>query len=115
MKLNELENVINIDIKSSLARFGNIESFYIKYLKKIVEDRNFEKIGIGIEQKDIKMISESAHTLKGVTGNLGLTKLFEISQELTKAKNLSEEKILALYEELKVEMEKTREILARLD
>lgn len=115
MKLNELESVISIDIKSSLARFGNMESFYVKFLKKFVDDKSFEVLSEGIEQRDIKVISESAHTLKGVTGNLGLTKLFEISQELMKAKDLSEEKILALYEELKVEMEKTREILAKLD
>lgn len=115
MKLNELESVISIDIKSSLTRFGNMESFYVKFLKKFIEDKNFELLSEGVEQGDIKVISETAHTLKGVTGNLGLIKLFKISQELMKAKDLSEEKILALYGELKVEMEKTKEALAKLD
>ena len=35
MNLNELKDTIDIDIQGSLARFGNMESFYIKFLKKI--------------------------------------------------------------------------------
>lgn len=42
MKLDELKEII--DIKSSLARFGNMESFYIKFLKKFVDDRSFESM-----------------------------------------------------------------------
>ena len=35
MELKDLKNVIDIDIDGSLARFGNMESFYIKFLKKL--------------------------------------------------------------------------------
>lgn len=115
MKLNELKEKMDIDIENTLARFGNMESFYIKFLKKFVDDKNFETLSEGIEKRDIKIVKESAHTLKGVTGNLGITRLYEISVKLMKIEELSWEEILTLYEDLKKEMEKTREILKKLD
>lgn len=41
MELKDLKNVIDIDIDGSLARFGNMESFYIKFLKKFIDDKSF--------------------------------------------------------------------------
>ncbi len=115
MKLIELENIIDIEIEKSLVRFGNMESFYIKFLKKFIDDKSLQSLTEGIERGDLKKVGESAHTLKGVAGNLGLKKIYELSMELMKVESLTKDEINSLYEELKIEMEKTVEALSKLD
>lgn len=115
MKLNDLKNKIEIDIEGSLARFGNMESFYIKFLKKFVDDKSFETLSSGIENKNLKDIKDGAHTLKGVAGNLGLKKIYDISKKLMEINDEVDENILMLYKDLKNEIEKTKEILKNLD
>lgn len=115
MKLNDLKNKIEIDIEGSLARFGNMESFYIKFLKKFVDDKSFETLSSGIENKNLKDIKDGAHTLKGVAGNLGLKKIYDISKKLMEINDEIDENILMLYKDLKNEIEKTKEVLKNLD
>ncbi|WP_294705537.1 Hpt domain-containing protein [uncultured Fusobacterium sp.] len=115
MKLNDLKNKIEIDIEGSLARFGNMESFYIKFLKKFVDDKSFETLSSGIENKNLKDIKDGAHTLKGVAGNLGLKKIYDISKKLMEINDEVDENILMLYKDLKNEIEKTKEVLKNLD
>ncbi len=115
MKLNDLKNKIEIDIEGSLARFGNMESFYIKFLKKFVDDKSFETLSSGIENKNLKDIKDGAHTLKGVAGNLGLKKIYDISKKLMEINDEVDENILMLYKALKNEIEKTKEVLKNLD
>lgn len=115
MKLNDLKNKIEIDIEGSLARFGNMESFYIKFLKKFVDDKSFETLSSGIENKNLKDIKDGAHTLKGVAGNLGLKKIYDISKKLMEINDEIDENIIMLYKDLKNEIEKTKEVLKNLD
>lgn len=117
MKLNDLKNKIeiDIDIEGSLARFGNMESFYIKFLKKFVDDKSFETLSSGIENKNLKDIKDGAHTLKGVAGNLGLKKIYDISKKLMEINDEIDENIIMLYKDLKNEIEKTKEVLKNLD
>ena len=82
MELKDLKNVIDIDIDGSLARFGNMESFYIKFLKKFIDDKSFINLKEALENNNIDKIGEEAHTLKGVAGNLGLNKVYQYSVEL---------------------------------
>lgn len=116
MKLNDLRDVIEIDIKSSLARFGNMESFYVKYLKKFIDDKSFENLKQALENNDIGKVGEEAHTLKGVAGNLGLTKIYKYSMEIMElAKENSVDKIKSVTEKLEEEMSKVVEVLKKLD
>ena len=115
MELKDLKNVIDIDIDGSLARFGNMESFYIKFLKKFVDDKSFETLSSGIENKNLKDIKDGAHTLKGVAGNLGLNKVYQYSVELmrlAKENNLAE--IKEIVEKLEEEIEKVISALKNL-
>lgn len=116
MNLRELKEKIDIDIDGSLARFGNMESFYIKFLKKFIDDKSFENIKEALKEKNIEKLGEEAHTLKGVSGNLGLNNIYGYSVELMRA---SKEKNLVEIEEfvtkLEVELKIVIEELKKLD
>lgn len=116
MNLNELKDIIDIDIQGSLARFGNMESFYIKFLKKFIDDKSFINLKEALENNDIDKVGVEAHTLKGVAGNLGLTKVYQYSVEIMRlTKEGTIEEIKDLASKLEEEMQLVIEALKKLD
>lgn len=85
MALNkeELES-IGVDIEHTMERFLNNEALYMKFLKKVEEDPNFEHLRSSLAEKDYKNAVAYAHTLKGVTANLGLNILYNDFTEMVK-------------------------------
>lgn len=65
------------DYQLTLGRFMGNEKMYMKFLGMLFQDENLDKLGDALEQMDIQGAFEAAHTLKGVTGNMGLTPLYE--------------------------------------
>ena len=61
----------------------NNEAFYLKLVKMATADENFKKLDDTLEAKDWEGAFNAAHALKGVVGNLELTPLYEVMQELT--------------------------------
>ena len=51
---------------------GN-ENFYLRMVKLIPGDPNFQKLYDSIEKGDLEGAFSAAHALKGSTGNLSLT------------------------------------------
>ena len=82
MKLYDLQDIINIDIKGSLERFSNYEPMYLKYLKKFVCEPTFDEFLKAIDSGNAEAIENTAHTLKGICGNLGLSDLFDIYNKI---------------------------------
>lgn len=76
MTLKDLQGLIEIDITGSLARFSNYEPMYLKYLKRFLTEPTYDALLSAVAAQDFKGIECSAHTLKGISGNLGLTALF---------------------------------------
>ena len=66
-----------IDIEGGLYRTGNDYSFYIRHLRRFLNDTNMEMLCDALNRGDMKQSFFFAHTLKGVTGNLGLTPLYQ--------------------------------------
>ena len=58
------------------ARFMGKEDMYIKFLNMFEKDDNIRKLENSIGSGDLTAAFEAAHTLKGVTANLGLTPLY---------------------------------------
>ena len=56
-----------------------------RMIKKFMESNSYNQIMDAYMAGNIKEVFALAHTLKGVSGNLALTKLFEIASELTEA------------------------------
>lgn len=74
---NELMDA-GVDYNTTLERFMGKEDLYEKFLFKFIDDRNFIQFEENILNKDVQAAYKSAHILKGLSGNLGFDKMFEI-------------------------------------
>lgn len=78
MDLKELATHINMDLAGTLKRFSNMEPIYKKYLKRFPDEPTFQKFLQDIQDTtNLEAIEVSAHTMKGICGNLGLQDLYE--------------------------------------
>ncbi len=91
-----------------------------EFLKELVDTfksdypQKLTKIYQAIKEKDFKTISETAHTLKGASGNLSLARVYKLSFELEKmAKEGVLKDIEKVYQDLEVELEKFKEFTSR--
>ena len=62
-----------------------------RMIKKFMDTNSYGSLIKAYEANDIKQVFSLSHALKGVAGNLALTKLFEIASELTEATRNKEE------------------------
>jgi len=77
-----MERTEYINIDEALKRMMGKKAMYAKLLKTFLTMEDFDKLDAAIAEKDCKTASEIAHSIKGVTGNLSLIKLFEESAAL---------------------------------
>lgn len=91
---------LGCNIQDGVKRFLSKKDLYIRMLKKFPESASGSNLIAFIEKGDSVAAAETAHTLKGVTGNLSLTPLYTAYTEivsllrtgrLTEAKKLLEE------------------------
>ena len=67
------------DYDAALARFMGKQAIYEKYLRKLPEDAHMDAAWAALEQQDEAELLEQVHAIKGLTGTLGITGLFEQS------------------------------------
>lgn len=75
MKLREGMQELGMDVDVTLNRFMNNENMYRKFLKKTEDDPTYEELKDAVKRMDYDIIERSAHTLKGVAGNMGFGQL----------------------------------------
>lgn len=68
-----------IDLQSAVARLMNNEALYLRLLKKFPADKSYQELIDGLAAKDYDMAFRGAHTLKGVSGNLSMNDLMDIT------------------------------------
>lgn len=66
------------DVDGTLNRFLGNENLYKKFIRIFFERENPEKMREQYRNKKYDELLMAAHMYKGITGNLGLTKLFEM-------------------------------------
>lgn len=64
------------DVDGAMERFLADEVLYKDCLKMFARDEGFETLGTAITEKNYKDAFDAAHTLKGVSANLGLLPLY---------------------------------------
>ena len=66
-----------------MARCLNREDFYLRLVKTVPGEPNFEKLEKAIADGDLDAGFEAAHSLKGVLSNLSLTPIAQPVSEMT--------------------------------
>ena len=75
-------NSLGADTAGAVQRFGGNAALYERFLLKFPEDDSFRRTGEAREAGDWEAMLAAAHTLKGVSGNLGLTGVYEASSKI---------------------------------
>ena len=78
------------DIKSSeyinstdaLSRIGGNASLYKRLLGRFIDGNHYEVLSSAVEEGDLEEAARQAHTLKGVSANLSLSKINTLTAEL---------------------------------
>lgn len=73
------------DMDATMERFIGDEALYDRCFHIFLEDPSFLTLEKALEQRDYTAAFQAAHTLKGVSGNLGLTPLYTSVCEITAA------------------------------
>ena len=60
------------DVDTVLKRFLGNEAMYMKFIMKFLDDKSYQGLIENIGKRDYEEAFKSAHTLKGVTANLGI-------------------------------------------
>lgn len=94
------------DVKTTINRFMGKEELYLKFIMKFLEDKNMDSLLENLDKKDYDGVFNSAHSLKGVTGNLGLNPIYEAAARICdllrgkKPEEVDVEKLQELKEQL---------------
>ncbi len=97
-----------VNLDEALERFMGNEELLLRFLKKFTNDPSYQSLSKAMNE-------EAAHALKGVCGNLSISRLFELvckEVELLRGGNGGEEakqcylEVVAEYEKVIAELEK---------
>lgn len=108
VEMDNQELKIYIDLDAGLGRVRGNKMIYGKMLGMFTGSEEFAKLEEALAAEDWPKVGEVAHGIKGMTGNLGFTKLFEVSTELMlKAREGKPQD--SLIEDYRQALEKTRQ------
>lgn len=79
MKVSDFRQIFEAyggDYTATIKRFVGNEKMYLRILNMLFANENLQNLQDSVEQEDWDGAFAAAHTLKGVTGNLGLQPLY---------------------------------------
>ncbi len=112
MTLQELYESIDGSYEQA-AKVLRVDKLIEKHIKKFADNGVVEKLLEAGETLDPEEMFETAHALKGICGNLGLTKLYDLASELSdefrpgNERQHSDEEVRATLDEVKAVYDKT--------
>lgn len=95
--MKEKLTAVGVEYDEVLKRFMGKEDFYLRMLKKFLDDKNYDGLKQAVEQKNWPEAFTYAHTVKGLCGNLGLGGMLQYVVPLTeelRAEPYNEESIV---------------------
>ena len=84
MGIKEFYSEIGSSYKDVADRLGS-EDFILHFVVKFKEDKNFDLLKAALKNGDTDTAFRAAHTLKGVSANLGFTALYNAVSQITEA------------------------------
>lgn len=116
MELKEFYKEIGADADVVIKRMGLTEKHLKKYLRKFMDNQEYKKLSKAVAEQDYYNVEWAAHTIKGVTANLGLTILFDDFQKIVDSvRNEKNKDIDRLYQDASVDYEHVMNLLAKVD
>lgn len=82
MTVTEFYSKIGGDYENAVNRFKS-EALIKRFLPMFLNDPSFNELTSALENDDIQTAFRAAHTLKGVSANLSLSRLNTVSAEIT--------------------------------
>lgn len=82
MNINEFYNVIEGNYDDVLKRLMK-EQRIVKYVSKFTTDKSYDELISTLSEKNYPDAFRAAHTLKGISQNLGFDRLYDASAELS--------------------------------
>jgi len=73
---------VYIDVDDALKRVGGNADLYKRLLKRFLDGNDFESLDNAFKNNDIEEAARLAHTIKGVSANLSLIKVRDVSTDL---------------------------------
>lgn len=115
--MKEELQAVGVKYDEVIKRFMGKEDFYLRMLKKFLDDKNYGELRNAVDEKRWKDAFTYAHTVKGLCGNLGLDGILEYAVPLTdevRSEPYDEGKIAGYMDEVTRMYEKTREVIESL-
>ncbi|MBE5970820.1 MAG: Hpt domain-containing protein [Lachnospiraceae bacterium] len=111
--LNEALAEAGVDVDGVMERFLGKQELMEKFLFRFVNDQTYSKVIEGMENHDADAMFKAAHALKGLSGNLGLTPVYEPLCELCDAMRHDgfDGPYEEPYEKMKVQYEKLVDVI----
>lgn len=73
----------DVDVEGAVSRFMGNEALFLKFLLKFKNDKSFASLIANLDQGNYEEAFKCAHTLKGVSANLGINLISGPASELT--------------------------------
>lgn len=68
-----------VDLKTTMERFMDNEDLFEKFIFKFIDDPNYKEMMDAYHNNRVEDAFNAAHTLKGVSGNLGINGVYKVS------------------------------------
>lgn len=72
-----------VDLDSGLGRVRGNKALYKRMLDLFAQSEEYDAFEKALSDNDTTRASEVMHSIKGMSGNLSLTRIYELSSELT--------------------------------
>ncbi len=80
-----------MEVDATLARFGGNEALLLKYLRRFPGDPSFAALEDALPCGNGEALRTACHTLKGVSGTLGLMPLYNAASDMMAALRANED------------------------
>lgn len=75
---------LGVDVDKTISRFMDNSEIYFTFLKRFPDEDRIAPIRKALSEKNTEEVVRTAHKLKGVTANLGMTELSAAADEIVK-------------------------------
>lgn len=113
MNLEACYKYMNADYEDVLRRLCSPD-FIERMVLKFLDDKSFAALSEAMNKGEVQRAFQAAHTLKGVSHNLGFTNLYERSAALTESlRGVKSDEADVLFEQTRAAYQKTTEAIKR--